>query len=252
MEALLLMLVFIGVMAAAAFAGIAVRRLLPEHHTADSSRDAVLRSVGLVVTLSAVVLGFLVSSAKSYFSAVEGQLTEIAADVAMLDRLLMRYGTEAGPARQLLRQSVGLAVSVVWPGHQSSLPQSGGDSGLQASERLSDAVEGLPEADPHLARLREQALGQLADVQHAGFMLSRIAHSRPQVPMLAVVVSWLVIIFFGFGVVSPPTGTARASMILAAVAAAGALFLIIELYSPVSGLLQIPASTLEDALPALG
>lgn len=210
-----------------------------------------LRSVGLVVTLSAVVLGFLVSSAKAYYGAVEGQLTEIAADVAMLDRLLLRYGTEAEPARRLLRQSVALAVSVVWPGHQSSPTQSGHGSGLAASERLADAVERLPDGDPRHARLRELALGQLGDVQYAGFLLSRIAQARPQVAVLAVVVSWLVIIFFGFGLVSPPTGTARASMALAAVAAAGALFLIVELYSPVSGLLQIPPSILEDALPAL-
>jgi Protein of unknown function (DUF4239) len=251
MQSLLLMLLFVGAMAAAAFTGMAVRKRLPQHHTEDSSRDAVLRSVGLVVTLTAVVLGFLVSSAKAYFGAVEDQITEIAADVAMLDRLLVRFGAEAEPARKLLRQTVGLAVSVVWRGHQSSLSESGGGSGLLASERLADAVEALPDGDPRQARLREQALGQLADMQHSSFMLSRIAQARPQVPMLAVVVSWLVIIFFGFGLVSPPTGTARASMILAAVAAAGALFLILELYSPVSGLLQIPPSILEDALPGL-
>jgi len=251
METLLLMLLFIGVMAAAALAGMAVRRRLPEHHTADSSRDAVLRSVGLVVTLSAIVLGFLVSSAKAYYGAVEDQITEIGADVASLDRELSRYGAEAGPARQLLRQSIGLAVSAVWPGHRSSPPQSGSESGVQASERLADEIDALPSGDPRQARLREQALGQLADMQHSGFKLSRIAQARPQTAILAVVVSWLVIIFFGFGVVSPPTGTARASMILAAVATAGALFLIVELYSPVSGLLQIPPSILEGALPGL-
>jgi hypothetical protein len=245
------MLLFVGAMAAAALGGVAVRKRLPRHHTEDSSRDAILRSVGLVVTLSAVVLGFLVGSAKSYYGAVEDQLTEIAADAAMLDRLLTRYGTEAGPARQVLRQSVGLAVGIIWPGHQSSLPQSGSGSGLQVSERLADAIEVLPHGDPHRTRLREQALGQLADMQLSGFKLSRIAQARPQAPTLAVVVSWLVIIFFGFGLVSPATGTARASMILAAFASAGALFLILELYSPVSGLLQVRPAILEDALPPL-
>ena len=253
MQSSFLMLLFVGTMAAAALAGMAVRKRLPQHHTEDSSRDAILRSVGLVVTLSAVVLGFLVGSAKSYYGAVEDQLTEIASDAAMLDRLLTRYGTEAEPARQVLRQSIGLAAGAIWPDHQSSLQQSGAgsESGLQVSERLADAIEALPDGDAHRTRLREQALGQLADMQHSGFKLSRIAQSRPQAPTLAVVVSWLVIIFFGFGLVSPPTGTARASMILAAVAAAGALFLIVEMYSPVSGLLRIPPSILEDAIPPL-
>lgn len=251
MHSLFFLLLFVGAMAAAALAGVAVRKRLPQHHTEDSSRDAILRSVGLVVTLSAVVLGFLVGSAKSYYGAVEDQLTEIAADAAMLDRLLTRYGTEAGPARLVLRQSVGMAVGIIWPGHQSSLPQPGSGSGLQVSERLADAIEMLPHGDSHRTRLREQALGQLSDMQHSGFKLSRIAQARPQAPTLAVVVSWLVVIFFGFGLVSPATGTARASMILAAVASAGALFLILELYSPVSGLLQIRPAILEDALPPL-
>ena len=251
MQTLLLMLLLVGMMAAAALAGMAVRGRLPKHHTADASLDAVLRSVGLVVTLSAVVLGFLVGSAKAYFGAVEEQITEIAADSAMLDRLLTRYGTEADPARQLLRHSVGIAVGIVWSGHIPSLPQSGPGSALQESEQLADAIEALPGGDPHRAYLREQALSRLADMQHASFMLSRIAQARPQAAMLAVVVSWLVIIFFGFGLVSPPTGTARASMILAAVATAGALFLIVEMYSPVSGLLRIPPSILEDAIPPL-
>jgi hypothetical protein len=151
----------------------------------------------------------------------------------------------------VLRQSVGLAVGIIWPGHLSSLPESGSASGLQVSERLADAIEVLPHGDPHRTRLRDQALGQLADMQHSGFKLSRIAQSRPQAPTLAVVVSWLVIIFFGFGLVSPATGTARASMMLAVVASAGALFLILELYTPVGGLLQIQPAILEDALPPL-
>ena len=251
MRSLLLMLFFVGVMAAAALAGMAVRKRLPQHHTEDSSRDAILRSVGLVVTLSAVVLGFLVGAAKSYYGAVEDQLTEIAADAAMLDRLLTRYGKGAEPAREVLRQSVGLAVGTIWPGYQSALPQSGSRSGLQVSEQLADAIEKMPEGDPRRASLRGQALGQLTDMQHAAFKLSRIAQARPQASTLAVVVSWLVIIFFGFGLVSPATGTARASMILAAAASAGALFLILELYTPVSGLLRIEPAILEDVLPSL-
>jgi hypothetical protein len=48
------------------------------------------------------VLGFLVGAAKSYYGAVEDQLTEIAADAAMLDRLLTRHDTGAEPARVVL------------------------------------------------------------------------------------------------------------------------------------------------------
>jgi len=56
----------------------------------------------------------------------------------------------------------------------------------------------------------------------------------------------------GFGVVSPRTSTAIAAMALAAIAAAGALFLVVELFSPVRGLIRIEPSVLLDALPAIG
>ena len=67
-------------------------------------------------------------------------------------------------------------------------------------------------------------------------------------PLLAIIVSWLVIIFGGFGLLTPRNRTAFTAMLLAAVAAAGALFLIVELYSPVTGVISIPPSTLESAL----
>jgi hypothetical protein len=248
MDAIYLMLFFLGVMACAALAGMAMRKRLPDHHTTDSSRDAVLRSVGLVVTLSAVVLGFLVSSAKSFFDAVENELTEIAADVAALDRVLTRYGPEAEPARRILRQTVGSAVRVVWRDQRSSPPQFEQGKGLEGSEYLYKAIEALPGVDPHQSELRSQALGFVAAMQHAGLKLSRIAQARPQTLLLAVVLSWLVIVYLGFGLLSPRTATAQAALALSAVAAAGALFLVVELFAPVSGWIEIPPSILEGAI----
>ena len=166
--------------------------------------------------------------------------------------MLARYGTEAEPARRDLRQSVGEAVGFVWSGHEPSQSLSGSGRALKTSDRLYDAIAALPDGDPHKAALRDQALGQLAVMQHSGLKLSRFAQARPQTPMLAIVLSWLVIIFVGFGLVSPQTGTARVSILLAAVAVSGALFLIVELYSPVSGMLRIPPSILEGALAPVG
>src|SRR5262249_24924595 len=54
-----------GCLLAAAFTGIRLRRLLPEHHLSDDSKDAIKLAMGLVATLTALVLGLLVSSAKN-------------------------------------------------------------------------------------------------------------------------------------------------------------------------------------------
>ena len=248
MQDLLLALGFLVVMLGSAFAGMAIRDHLPGEHTADSSRDAVLRSVGLVVTLSSLVMAFLVSSAKAYYTSVEDELTEISSDMAALDRILVHYGEVAEPSRELLRQIVGTGVRTAWPAHETGLPRYPGRSGLEGIERLSDEIRTLPASDGSQTVLRNQALDYLLAVERSGFKLRQIQQARAQSPLLAIIVSWLVVIFGGFGLLTPRNPTALTAIALAAIAAAGALFLIVELYSPVEGLIAIPPSILEDAL----
>lgn len=248
MHELVLALVFLAVMLGSTVAGLALRGRLPGEHVADASRDSLLRAVGLVVTLASLVLAFLVSSARAYYASVEDELTEISSDVAGLDRVLARYGPETGPARDLLQQIVGTAVRTVWPEHPTALPSYTGESGLEALERLSDQLGALPTRNARDEALRDEALRCALGIERSGFKLKRIQEARAQTPLLVIVVSWLVIIFTGFGLLTPRNRTALTAMVLAAVAATGALFLIVELYSPVAGVISIPPSILENSL----
>ena len=65
---------------------------LPDHHLSADSKDAVKLAMGLVATMTALLLGLLVSSAKSNYDAQRGQVIQMAAKVAFLDRLLSLYG----------------------------------------------------------------------------------------------------------------------------------------------------------------
>jgi len=85
-----------------ALLGLFLRTLLPEHHLRDDSRDALKLGAGLIATLVALVLGLLVSSAKSSFDAMNSGLTELGAKVILLDRILAQYGPETMEARGLV------------------------------------------------------------------------------------------------------------------------------------------------------
>ena len=248
MRDLLLALALLAVMLCSTAAGLALRNRLPGEHTADASRESLLRAVGLVVTLASLVLAFMVSSARAYYASVEDQLTEISSDIAGLDRILVRFGAEAVPARELLHQIVGNAVRTVWPAHPTALPRYPGKSGLEALERLSDQLGALPAGNARDVALRDEALRCALGIERSGFKLKRIQEARAQTPLLAIVVSWLVIIFAGFGLLTPRNRTALTAMGLAALAATGALFLIVERYSPVAGVISIPPSILENSL----
>ena len=61
---------------AGALLGLGLQRLLPEHRLSDESRDAVKLVAGLLATLSALVLGLLIASAKGSFDAVSDALRQ--------------------------------------------------------------------------------------------------------------------------------------------------------------------------------
>jgi len=101
---LIISLVVFLVILAGAFAGWAVRQRLPAHHLTDETKSLVLVSIAVAATLSALVLGLLISNANTSFTAVGGQVTAMSAQIIRLDQILRRYGSETAQARELLRQ----------------------------------------------------------------------------------------------------------------------------------------------------
>src|SRR5262245_688021 len=92
------------ILLAGAFAGWAMRQRLPEHHLADDTKSLVSVSMAVVATVSALVLGLLISNANTSFRALGGDVTTLSAQILRLDNILRRYGLDAYPARETMRQ----------------------------------------------------------------------------------------------------------------------------------------------------
>src|SRR5438552_643571 len=100
MTATLTALIVFGCLIVAVLVGRTLRGFLPEAHLSTESKDAVKLAMGLVATMSALVLGLLVSSAKGAYDTQRAEVIQMAAKVAFLDRLLVAYGPEAAEVRQ--------------------------------------------------------------------------------------------------------------------------------------------------------
>ena len=74
--------------------GTFLRSVLPERYCTSEEKDVLRLGLGLITTLSALVLGLLISTAKSSYDAKRSQLTQIASDVILVDRSLELYGSE--------------------------------------------------------------------------------------------------------------------------------------------------------------
>src|SRR3974390_3117743 len=103
--------------------GLFLRTRLREHHLSAESKDLVKVGVGLIATMTALVLGLLVASAKSSYDTQRSELTQMAANGMLLDRALAHYGPEAKEARELLRGAVVGLLDQFWPAEASQPAQ---------------------------------------------------------------------------------------------------------------------------------
>ena len=87
--------------------GMRVRAALPQHHLSADTKDAVRIGMGLVATMAALVLGLLVASTKGAYDTQKNEVSQMAAKIVFLDRVLANYGSETAETRDLLRRSVG-------------------------------------------------------------------------------------------------------------------------------------------------
>ena len=93
-----------AVLFGAGLLGVRVRAALPEDHLSTETKDAVKVGMGLVATMAALVLGLLVASTKGAYDTQKGEVTQMAAKIVFLDRVLANYGSESAESRELLRR----------------------------------------------------------------------------------------------------------------------------------------------------
>jgi hypothetical protein len=248
-NATLTALIVFGCLVGAVLIGRTLRRLLPEAHLSTDSKDAVKLAMGLVATMSALVLGLLVSSAKATYDTQRTEVIQMAGKIAFLGRVLAAYGPEAAGVRALLRDMVDEATQQMWPGQMRRPVDRTPD--VQAGNLVYAALHRLSPQNDMQTALKSQATTQAVDLAQIRSLLA--AQSVPSVSqaMLIILVAWLVVIFLGFSVIAPPNATTILALMVSALAVSGAIFLILELDQPFGGLIGISSEPMLKALHQL-
>jgi hypothetical protein len=191
----------------------------------------------------------LIASAKSSFDARKSELFQMAANAILLDRALAHYGSETGEIRGILKVAVARMIDQVWPKDSTG---KGGLSSQSGGEVIYDRVQELvPHTDAQRA-IQSQAESLVINLGQTRWLLFEQSGRAISTPFLVVVVFWLSTLFVSFGLFAPRNATAIATLLVIAISVAGALFLILELDRPFSGLIQISSAPLYNALAILG
>jgi Protein of unknown function (DUF4239) len=231
---------------AGALIGMALRRALPQDHLGQDAKDTMRLAVGLVITMTGLVLGMLVSSAKTYYDSQKSKIAAMSTDIILLDTSLTAFGPEAAQARVLARMFVEDAIDRIWPSEKSRSSQLRPKNDDQTFTM--DLQLLVPKNDAQTsAKTQIESLVQSMKKSYWLMFLESEQALLPM-PLLVVVTSWLVTIFISFGIFAPPNPTVVLTLIICALAVSAAIFIIMEMYSPFSGVLRISSAPVRDAL----
>jgi hypothetical protein len=209
--------------------------------------------MGLIGTMTALVLGLLIASAKSSFDTQRNGLAQMSGNVIFLDRTLARYGPESKEAREMVRASIADMLQRTWPEENPESAPTDAKTGTEGRyEGLYDKLEGLTPKNDTQRALQAQALKITTDIGQARWVLFAQKGSSIPTPFLVVMVGWLTLILTSFSLFAPPKPTVVITLLICTLAVSSAIFLILELDRPFEGLFKIPSAPLRSALAQLG
>ena len=212
-----------------------------KHHLDADSRDMVKNGIGLVATMTALILGLITASAKSSFDEVDIAVESSAGDVLTLDRLLARYGPETGELRAEFKRVVARRIDMTWPQGSSNPVQLDPSTLSSDVERLAGQIRALTPRDDSQRWLQARSRDVAEKLLEARWLVS--AGNEASVPgfFLVIVLFWLTVTFASYGLLAGRNATVVTVFFVCAVSVGSALFLILEMDGPFEGLLRVSA-----------
>jgi hypothetical protein len=234
-----------------AYAGMRLQKWLPEAHMTSGARDMIGAVMGLIALLLALVLGTLVGSAYGFYAMQKANVETLAARSIQLDIALKTFGEDAAQLRQGLKSSVSQSYTAIWVDNLDPRDYHLGTLVTNFS-RLNDSIALLKPSTPAQSAALPTINVSIGILEQTRLLMSLQLASPISWPLLIVVVSWAVLLFAGYGALARLNGTAVAAALIGGFAVGSAVFLILELNQPFTGLFRIPAAAMQQTIAVLG
>jgi hypothetical protein len=252
MNAVPIALILLACVFGGALLGLWLQRVLPEHQLSPETKDVVRLATALIATVTAMVLGLLVSSAKSNFDRFDDELTRNSASVVMPDRALDEYGPETDAIRAMLKSGYARRMDALFSDEAAERDAVDGRSAVNRAEAIDSQLLALTPDSPVQQALQARAVSLDAEIDMTRALMHAQRQDSIPVALLLVLGSWLTIIFTTFGLFAPRNAVAVGALLACAVSASGAVFLILEMNSPFTGVITLSTAPMRDALQFLG
>jgi hypothetical protein len=232
-----------------ALIGLFIHSRLPNENLDSDSKEAVRVGMALVGTTVALVLGLLVATGKGFYDSQNSEVTQLAADAVLLDKILDHYGPETKEMRDLLRSSVATMVDIMWERDSTERTRFAASA---TSEALFSKIQELSPNSDSQRFLQAQALNTVTKLTQTRLLMVAQGTASVPTPLLVVLVFWLALLFTSFGLFVRPNALVVVSLFASALAVCAAILLILDMYQPYTGLIQVSSAPLRAALAQLG
>jgi len=231
--------------------GFSMQARLPDEHSVEKSREMISSVISLVTLLVALVLGTIIGSAYVFSSTQEKELQGLAARAIQLDGALASFGPEAKPLRDKLKGSLDNSLKLFWGGGDADPRELHVAKAMANLAMMKSAVGALDAKTPEQKEAVASAKTYLGDIESTRLLMSLQLTNPFSRPLLVVVVFWSFFLFWGFGLISRRNAMTTGALAFGAFAVGSAIFLILELSQPYTGLLRISPAALEQAVQAI-
>jgi len=231
--------------------GLSLGKVLPDRHLDNEAKDIVKLTTGLIATLSALVLGLLVSSAKGTFDQVSSLLTQNAVKIVVLDRVLAQYGPETSELRAQLKKSYTESTGELTSDDRVQLKKWDSVLGVKRLESAQSALRALAPKNEAQQELRTRAIQLSDEIASSRWFLIIQREGTISLPLLVIMVFWLCVIFAAWGVFSPRNLVVVVALLAASLSVSGATFLILEMDTPLSGWIRVSTIPIQKAIEHL-
>ncbi len=246
----LVFFVVLACLGAATILGLYLSATTSKAHLDGRSKEVIHGFMGVIAHLIAVVLGLLIFSAKTSFDIKDSEFKHASAKVVLLDRVLAHYGPRAQGARDALRSTIEKKLAVLEPSRKLGAEK--GRRSFVSIEDVQDKIRALaPEHDGE-RWLKERALAVSGDIAQARWFLFDELDSTIPSPFIAIMVFWLMLIFFSYGLFTPRNVTVLTVLALCAVSLASSVYLVLEMDNSLEGPISISTEPLHKAFDELG
>jgi uncharacterized protein (DUF486 family) len=217
-----------------------------------ASKGSVGAMIGLITLLLALVLGFLVFTAFSVYATQQTEAQSLAPVIIELDVLLEEYGDDVTGARTGLRDALGRARRRFF-GNVKTGPQAHTFEETRATMHwMNTYFDNLQPPTERHRQLRTSSRDLAKKFAETNMLMTRQLTNPFPPYVLVVVVCWAAALFLGNGLAAPPNAITVFAHLAGAIAIGSAIFLILELSTPYTGLIRLSPAGLDRMLEVLG